>query len=63
MDVRLNLDNVKKTLEDLQSRLDGRKKELQAMRQVQNKAPPSSSAARSSSRPGSSARSAATARR
>ena len=38
-DVRLNLDNVKKTLDDLQSRLDGRKKELQAMRQVQNGTP------------------------
>jgi SNF2 family DNA or RNA helicase len=38
-DVRLNLDNVKKTLEDLQSRLEGRKKELQAMRQVQNGTP------------------------
>ena len=38
-DVRLNLDNVKKTLEDLQSRLDGRKKELLAMRQVQNGTP------------------------
>jgi superfamily II DNA or RNA helicase len=38
-DVRLNLDNVKRTLEDLQSRLDGRKKELQAMRQVQNGTP------------------------
>jgi superfamily II DNA or RNA helicase len=38
-DVRLNLDNVKKTLEDLQSRMDGRKKELQAMRQVQNGTP------------------------
>ena len=38
-DVRLNLDNVKKTLEHLQSRLDGRKKELQAMRQVQNGTP------------------------
>jgi len=37
--VRLNLDNVKKTLEDLQSRLEGRKKELQAMRQVQNGTP------------------------
>lgn len=37
--VRLNLDNVQKTLEDLQSRLDGRKKELQAMRQVQNGTP------------------------
>ena len=38
-DVRLNLDNVKKTLEDLRSRLEGRKKELQAMRQVQNGTP------------------------
>jgi superfamily II DNA or RNA helicase len=38
-DVRLNLDNVKKTLEDLQSRLDSRKKELQAMRQVTNGTP------------------------
>jgi superfamily II DNA or RNA helicase len=38
-DVRLNLDNVKRTLEDLQSRMDGRKKELQSMRQVQNGTP------------------------
>jgi len=38
-DMRLKIDNVKKTLEDLQSRLDGRKKELQAMRQVQNGTP------------------------
>lgn len=38
-DVRLNLDNVKRTLEDLQSRLDGRKKQLQAMRQIQNGTP------------------------
>ena len=38
-DVRLNLDNVKKTLDDLRSRLEGRKKELQAMRQVQNGTP------------------------
>jgi superfamily II DNA or RNA helicase len=38
-DVRLNLDNVKKTLEDLQSRLDSRKKQLQAMRQIQNGTP------------------------
>jgi hypothetical protein len=37
--VRLNLAGVKKTLNDLQSRLDGRKKELQAMRQVQNGTP------------------------
>jgi len=38
-DMRLKIDNVKKTLEDLQSRLNGRKKELQAMRQVQNGTP------------------------
>jgi superfamily II DNA or RNA helicase len=38
-DVRLNLDNVKRTLEDLQSRLDSRKKHLQAMRQIQNGTP------------------------
>lgn len=38
-DMRLKIDNVKKTLEDLQSRLDGRKKELQAMRQVTNGTP------------------------
>ncbi len=38
-DVRLNLDNVKKLLEELQSRLEGRKKELQAMRQVTNGTP------------------------
>jgi superfamily II DNA or RNA helicase len=38
-DVRLNLDNVKRTLEDLQSRLESRKRELQAMRQVQNGTP------------------------
>jgi superfamily II DNA or RNA helicase len=38
-DVRLNLDNVKKMLEDLQSRLEGRKKGLQAMRQVRNGTP------------------------
>ncbi len=38
-DVRLNLDNVKKTLDDLQSRLDSRKAELQAMRQVRNGTP------------------------
>ncbi|APW60531.1 helicase-related protein [Paludisphaera borealis] len=38
-DVRLNLDNAKKTLEELQSRLEGRKKELLAMRQVQNGTP------------------------
>ena len=33
-DVRLNLQNVERTLADLQSRLDNRKKELQAMRHV-----------------------------
>jgi superfamily II DNA or RNA helicase len=38
-DVRLNLDNVKKTLDDLQSRLEGRKKQLQAMRHIQNGTP------------------------
>jgi superfamily II DNA or RNA helicase len=38
-DVRLNLDNVKRTLEDLQTRLESRKRELQAMRQVQNGTP------------------------
>lgn len=38
-DVRLNLDNVARTLKDLQFRLESRKKELQAMRQVQNGTP------------------------
>lgn len=38
-DVRLNLDNAKRTLEELQSRLDSRKRELLAMRQVQNGTP------------------------
>jgi SNF2 family DNA or RNA helicase len=38
-DVRLNLDNVSRTLKDLQYRLDSRKRELQAMRQVQNGTP------------------------
>jgi superfamily II DNA or RNA helicase len=38
-DVRLNLDNAKRTLDDLQSRLEGRKKQLQAMRHVQNATP------------------------
>ncbi|HND56070.1 MAG TPA: DUF3883 domain-containing protein, partial [Pirellulaceae bacterium] len=38
-DVRLNLDNVKRTLDDLQTRLDSRKRELLAMRQVQNGTP------------------------
>jgi superfamily II DNA or RNA helicase len=38
-DVRLNLDNVTRTLRDLEQRLDSRKRELQAMRQVQNGTP------------------------
>jgi hypothetical protein len=38
-DVRLNLDNARRTLDDLQGRLDARKKELQAMRHVQNGTP------------------------
>jgi superfamily II DNA or RNA helicase len=38
-DVRLNLENATRTLKDLQYRLDSRKRELQAMRQVQNGTP------------------------
>ncbi|ACS54513.1 helicase domain protein [Rhizobium leguminosarum bv. trifolii WSM1325] len=38
-DVRLNLQNVERTLGDLQGRLDNRKKELQAMRHVVNGTP------------------------
>ena len=38
-DVRLNLQNVERTLSDLQSRLEGRKKELQSMRHVVNGTP------------------------
>lgn len=38
-DVRLNLQNVERTLGDLQSRLENRKKELQAMRHVVNGTP------------------------
>lgn len=38
-DVRLNLDNVKKMLEDLRTRLETRKRDLQAMRQIQNGTP------------------------
>ena len=38
-DVRLNLDNVTRTLIDLQYRLESRKKELLAMKQVQNSTP------------------------
>jgi len=33
-DVRLNLQNVERTIDDLESRLEGRKKELQSMRHV-----------------------------
>ncbi|MCZ2341128.1 MAG: DUF3883 domain-containing protein [Bacteroidales bacterium] len=39
IDTQLNLKNVTRTLEDLQGRLDSRKKELIAMRQVQNGTP------------------------
>ena len=38
-DVRLNLDNAQRTLNDLQARLDARKKDLHAMRHVQNGTP------------------------
>lgn len=38
-DVRLNLNNIRRTLEDLQHRLTSRKKELNAMRQVHNGTP------------------------
>jgi superfamily II DNA or RNA helicase len=38
-DVRLNLENVRRTISDLESRLDSRKKELQAMRHVVNGTP------------------------
>lgn len=38
-DVRLNLQNVERTLADLQSRLENRKKELQTMRHVVNGTP------------------------
>lgn len=38
-DVRLNLQNVERTLGDLQSRLESRKKELQSMRHVVNGTP------------------------
>jgi len=38
-DVRLNLENATRTLKDLQFRVDNRKRELQAMRQVQNGTP------------------------
>ena len=38
-DVRLNLENVRRTLADLEGRLESRKRELQAMRQVVNGTP------------------------
>jgi superfamily II DNA or RNA helicase len=38
-DVRLNLENVRRTLADLEGRLENRKKELQAMRHVVNGTP------------------------
>ncbi len=38
-DVRLNLENVRRTLSDLEGRLENRKKELQAMRHVVNGTP------------------------
>ena len=38
-DVRLNLDNARRTVDDLEGRLESRKKELQAMRHVVNGTP------------------------
>lgn len=38
-DVRLNLENARRTIADLESRLDSRKKELQSMRHVVNGTP------------------------
>ena len=38
-DVRLNLENVRRTLSDLEARLDSRKKELQSMRHVTSATP------------------------
>lgn len=38
-DVRLNLENVRRTLNDLEARLDSRKKELQSMRHVTSATP------------------------
>ena len=38
-DVRLNLENVRRTLSDLESRLDSRKKELQSMRHITSATP------------------------
>jgi SNF2 family DNA or RNA helicase len=39
MDVRLNLENVRRTLSDLESRLENRKRELQSMRHVTSATP------------------------
>ena len=39
MDVRLNLENVRRTLSDLEARLESRKKELQSMRHVTSATP------------------------
>ena len=38
-EVRLNLENIRRTIADLESRLEGRKKELRAMRHVVNGTP------------------------
>ena len=38
-DVRLNLDNIQRTINDLEGRLENRKKELQSMRHVVNNTP------------------------
>jgi superfamily II DNA or RNA helicase len=38
-DVRLNIENVRRTISDLESRLDSRKKELQSMRHVTSATP------------------------
>src|SRR5205823_2627346 len=38
-DIRLNLENARRTIADLESRLESRKKELQAMRHVVNGTP------------------------
>jgi hypothetical protein len=38
-DVRLNLDNIRRTINDLEGRLENRKKELQSMRHVTNGTP------------------------
>ncbi len=39
MDVRLNMENVRRTLSDLESRLESRKRELQSMRHVTSATP------------------------